>query len=112
MVCTYVDHLGKSVVLDQDMSKLIKVAVVNLKPEAKGFLAAWVGTNSLQAGGAVALALSGQNATMIKKIGRWSSNTFLMYIHEQIAHLTAGVAEGMAQPFLFSNIVGAMTSGN
>ena len=37
MVCTFVDHVGKSVVLDQDMSKLIKVAVVNLKLEAKGF---------------------------------------------------------------------------
>ena len=82
MVCTYVDHLGKSVVLDQDMSKLIKVAVVNLKLDAKGFPATWVGTHSLWAGRVVALALSGQNATMIKKIGRWSSYTFLIYIHE------------------------------
>ena len=71
-----------------------------------------MGTHSLPAGGAVALALSGQNATMIKKIGRWSSDTFLMYIHEQIAHLTAVVAEGMAQSFPFSNIEGATTSGN
>ena len=70
MVCTYVDHLGKSMVLDQDMNKLIRVAVVNLKLEAKGFPAARVGTHSLRAGGAVALALSRQNATMIKKIGR------------------------------------------
>ena len=73
--------------------------------------AAWVGTHSLQAGRVVALALSGQNATIIKKIGRWFINTFLMYIHEQIAHLMVGVAEGIAQP-LFSNIEGATTSGD
>ena len=110
MVCTFVDHVGKSVVLDQDMSKLIKVVVVDLKLEAKGFPEARVDTHSLQAGQAVALVLSGQNATMIKKIGRWSSDTFLMYVREQIAHLTVGVAEGMAQLFPFSNIKGATTS--
>ena len=111
MLCTYVDHVGKGVVFDQDMSKLIKVAVADLKLETRGFPAARVGTHSLRAGGAVALALSGQSSAMIKKIGRWSSDTFLMYVHEQIAHLTAGVAEGMAQPFPFSNIEGATTSG-
>ena len=48
---------------------------------------------------------------MIKKIDQWSSDMFVMYDYEQISHLTAGVAEGMAQPFPFSNVEGATTSG-
>ena len=70
-----------------------------------------MGTHLLQAGGAVALVLSGQSPEMIKKIGRWSSDTFLMYVHEQIVHLTVGVVEGMAQTFPFSNVEGVTTSG-
>ena len=111
MVCTFFDHVGKGVVMDHDMNKLVKVAVADLKLEARGFPSTRVGTHSLRAGGAVALALSGQSPEMIKKIGRWSSDTFLMYVHEQIAHLTVGVAEGMAQTFPFSNVEGATTSG-
>ena len=111
MLCTFFNHVGKGVVLDQDMNKLVKVAVVDLNLEARGFPAVRVGTHSLRAGGAVALALSGQSPKMIKKIGRWLSNMFLMYVHEQIAYLTVGVAEGMARTFPFSNVEGATTSG-
>ena len=70
-----------------------------------------VDTHLLRAGGAVALALSSQSPAMIKKIGRRSSDTFLMYLHEQIAHLIVGVAEGMTQIFPSSNMEGATTSG-
>ena len=59
----------------------------------------------------MALALSGQSPAMIKWIGRWLGDTFCMYVHEQIAHLTVGVEEGMAQTFPFSNVEGATTSG-
>ena len=111
MICCARLYVWESVVLDQDMNKLIKVAAVDLKLEARGFPAARMGTHLLQAGRAVALALSGQSPEMIKKIGCWSSDTFLMYMHKQIAHLTAGVAEGMAQSFPFSNIERATTSG-
>ena len=111
MLCTFFDHVGKGVIMDQKMNQLVKVAVADLKLEARGFLVSQVGTHSLRAGGAVALALSGQLEEMIKNIRRWSSDTFLMYVHEQIAHLTVGVVEGMARAFPFSNVVGATTSG-
>ena len=68
MMCTFVDHVGKDVVCDHNMNKLMKVAVVDLKLEARGFPASRVGTHSLRVGGAVALARS-QSAAMIKKIG-------------------------------------------
>ena len=45
MLCWFVDHVGKSVVLDKDISKLIKVAVVDLKLEARVLPAAQVGTH-------------------------------------------------------------------
>ena len=111
MLCTFFDHVGKGVVMDSNMNKLVKVAVADLKLEVRGFPTTRVGTHLLRAGGSVALALSGQLPKMVKNIRQWSSNTFLMYVHEQIAYLTVGVAEGMAQTFPFSNVEGATTSG-
>ena len=46
-LCTFVDHVRKSVVLDQDMNNLMKVSAVDLKFDARGFLATRVGMNSL-----------------------------------------------------------------
>jgi hypothetical protein len=47
--------------------------------------------------------LNGVDTITIKKQGRWSSNTFLDYIHEQIGALTAGVATQMALYIPFHN---------
>ncbi len=47
-----------------------------------------IGAHSLRAGGAMALKLMGGSDTVIMKQGRWSGLTFLMYIHNQIAHLS------------------------
>ena len=110
MVFTFFDHVGKGVVMDNNMTKLVKVAVADLKLEAQGFPTTQVGTHLLREGGAVVLALSGQSPKMIKKIRQWSSDTFLMYVHKQIAHLAVGVAEGMVRTFPFSNMEGATTS--
>ena len=41
-------------------------------------------SHSLIAGGAMALKLNGYDDTTIKKLGRWTSLTFLQYIHVQI----------------------------
>ena len=110
MLCCFYDHLGENIVFDSDVTKAVKLAVVSLKLPERGFPTERVGSHSLRAGGAVALAVNGNSRDMIKKIGRWSSDTFLMYIHEQIAHLTAGVAQSMSKPFPFFNIEGATTS--
>ena len=112
MLCTFFDHRGKGVVKDRDVTRMVRVAAVDLKLAERGFPPHRVGSHSLRAGGAVALAVNGASRDMIKKIGRWSSDTFLMYIHEQISHLTVGVAERMATPFPFTNIEGATTSGD
>jgi hypothetical protein len=41
---------------------------------------------------------------MIRKIGRLSSDTFLDYIHEQIAVFSAGLSTAMGKNTLFHNI--------
>ena len=111
MLCSFFDHRGKGVVVDRDITTMVRLAAVDLKLAERGFPSERLGSHSLRAGGAVALAVNGASRDMIKKIGRWSSDTFLMYIHEQISHLTAGIAERMATPFPFTNVEGATTSG-
>ena len=44
----------------------------------------------------MALKLKGCNLITIMKTGRWTSLTFLTYIHNQIVHLGANVAACMA----------------
>jgi len=53
MLYTFYDHLGKGVVIVDDITKLVKVATTTLKLPQKGFLVARVGSYSLWAGGAV-----------------------------------------------------------
>jgi hypothetical protein len=40
----------------------------------------------------------------IQKAGRWSSDTFLMYIHEQIAAFSKGVSKWMSTEIEWQNI--------
>ena len=90
---------------------MVRLAVVGLKLTAHGFPPGQVGLHSLRAEGAVALAVNGESRDMIKNIGQWLSNNFLMYFHEQIIHLIVGVAQRMATPFPFTNVEGATTLG-
>lgn len=91
-------------VLADYMNKVIKLSVRALDLERFGLHLRHVGSHSLRAGGAMAMHLSGVKYDVIKKMGRYSSNTFLMYIHEQISALSAGVSTQMSQQFVFHNI--------
>jgi integrase len=63
-----------------------------------------IGPHSLRASGAMQLALNGVSDSMIQKLGRWSSSTWLQYLHGQISCLTRGVSARMATPVLYVNI--------
>ena len=52
----------------------------------------------------MALKLHGYDEVLIQTLGRWSSNTYLRYIHSQIGALTTGVSNHMAHPQPFLNI--------
>ena len=63
-----------------------------------------VGAHSLRAGGAMALKLHGYDDTTIMKMGRWTSLTFLQYIHNQIAHLSHDISKKMSIALPFVNV--------
>ena len=63
-----------------------------------------VGSHSLRAGGAIVMKLNGVDTETIMKHVRWKSLTFMMYIHNQIAHLSANLSEKMSTPIPFVNI--------
>ena len=63
-----------------------------------------IGAHSLRAGGAMAIKLKGVADTIIMKMGRWSGLTFLMYIHNQIAHLSCDLSQKMSTDMPFVNI--------
>ena len=71
---------------------------------AAGYDLARIGSHSLRSGGAVNLKLNGYDHDVIKKLGRWSSNTYLHYIQNSIAELTTGVAQRMASTLRFHRV--------
>jgi hypothetical protein len=73
---------------------------------AHGYNLRRIGAHSLRASGAMAMRLNGVDAETIKKVGRWTSSTFLIYIHSQIAALNAGLAQRMVNPIYFQNVGG------
>ena len=70
----------------------------------RGYTLDRVSSHSLRAGGAMAMKLSGASDSTIMRIGRWTSLTYLTYIHSQIGALSAGVAWKMSQEFTFQNV--------
>jgi hypothetical protein len=87
-----------------DINCALKAAVTKLNIKQHGFQVAQISSHSLRAGGAMALHLNNIPTHTIRKVGRWSSNTFLNYIHEQIAVFSAGLSTAMGKNILFHNI--------
>ena len=52
----------------------------------------------------MAMKAQGPSDTTIKKQGRWSSMTFLEYIHNQIAHFSKDLSTKMSEPVPFLNV--------
>ena len=63
-----------------------------------------ISSHSLRASGAMALKLNGADDTTIQKLGRWSSRTFLMYIHTQISAYAAGWSQKMTKSIPFIHV--------
>lgn len=88
-----------------DMNRAIKYAVTTLRLDRQGLSPTQVGSHSFRAGGAMAMYLNGVPHDTIRKMGRWTSDTFLMYVHEQISAVSETVAEQMSQPIDFHNVL-------
>jgi hypothetical protein len=105
-ISTYYNPATKqpSQVYPTQISTTIKQTVLALGLHQFGFTEQTVSSHSLRAGGAMAMKLNGIDDTIIKKHGRWSSDTFLTYIHTQIGALTAGVSKAMCKYIPFCNV--------
>jgi len=54
----------------------------------------------------MALEFAGADRDDIKNMGRWSSDNFLLYIHNQIAKYSEGWTEKMVVPMSYFNLEG------
>ena len=70
-----------------------------------------VSSHSLRAGGAMAMHLNGASTLAIQKQGRWRSQTFQDYIHEQISAFAAGMSIKMSHAVPFRHIAGPTLQG-
>ena len=80
----------------KDMIKAVQATFAALKLNKRAIDPDLVEAHPLQAGGAMGLKLHGYNNTTIIKMGRWTSLTFLQYIHNQIAHLSKDISRKMS----------------
>lgn len=86
------------------ITRALKKAITHLRLDRQGIRPSDVSSHSLRAGGATAMHLNGIPDSTIQKMGRWSSDTFLIYIHEQIAAFSKGVSKQMGLKVNFKNI--------
>ncbi len=101
---TFGTAIGTDQVSAAHIRTLLRNTAQTLGLESHGFDLARIGTHSLRSGGAMALRLAGHADATIKKLGRWSSNTYLLYIQTQIAQLSHGIATSMARRLHFHNV--------
>lgn len=99
-------HADLKHVRSSHINTKVKELVELLGYTSAGYDRRSVSSHSLRAGGAMAMKLNGIDRDTIKKFGRWSSDTFLMYIHEQISAFSAGVSKQMSTNIKFHNIAG------
>ena len=88
------------------INKSLKQAASDIGLYQLGYTENDVSSHSLRAGGAMAMHLSGLSVPTIQKMGRWRSDTFLMYIHEQISAFATGVSIKMSTDIPFRHIAG------
>jgi hypothetical protein len=104
LLCQYspLGHVRSSAI-----APLLIAAARRINLQAKGFTHTRIGSHSIRASGAMALYLNAVDPTLIKKLGRWQSDTWLTYIHNQVGELTKGVAQKMSRPIVFHNVASA-----
>ena len=86
------------------INNAIREAVKDLNLHENGLPEKSVGSHSLRAGGAMAMHFNGVSDNTIKKMSRWTSDIFLMYIHKQISAFSRGLSQKMSTEIDFHNI--------
>ena len=77
LLCDYWDGLQWRQITSDNITLVVKVAVLRLNLADQSVTPNDVGSHSLRAGGAMALRLNGVSDTLIKKAWGWTSIAFL-----------------------------------
>jgi hypothetical protein len=89
----FVDDQGRiQSVSAADIRAAIRLRAVGDNLKSYGYDLQRIGSHSLRSSKAMRLELADYDDDIIKKLGRWTSNTYLHYIQIQIYNLTAGLA--------------------
>jgi hypothetical protein len=91
-------------VVASDILRAVRAAAVTTGLARQGYSLRRIGAHSLRASGAMALSLNNVKTDKILKLGRWSGNTYLTYIHSQIAALNRGLSTLMTNDIPFLNV--------
>jgi hypothetical protein len=104
LICDVFEDDAWASVHSSEIVGAVRVASTALNLQERGIDPDMIGAHSLRAGGAMALKIMGYADSTIRKFGRWTSDTWQMYIHSQISKLYEGVAQKMSTPINFHNI--------
>ena len=104
LLCEYFEAGEWHSIESKQIIAMVRLAAKTLNLDKAGIDPDLIAAHSLRAGGAMALKLHGESDTTIMKMGRWTSLTFLQYIHSQIAHLSKDLSQKMSMPLPFLNI--------
>jgi hypothetical protein len=104
LLCDYRKNDEWHAITSSEVRGMVKNAARILQLQRQAIDPDLVGSHSLRAGGAMALKLHGYDDTTIQKMGRWTSSTFLQYIHNQIAYLHKDMSKTMSIALPFLNI--------
>ena len=111
-VSTFHDGTKFSRIVSREMLILIITAVDFIGPNDLGFASDEVGTHLKRAAAAMLMVLAREPKYTIMLIGRWSSDSFLAYIKNQIKEFTRGVSSRMLSNDTFYNVPLTSTTPN
>ena len=106
IICAYRESptLAWRYVRSNDIVDAVKNALSATRTNTKGFKKSKVGSHSLRSGGAMSLFITGHDTFTIQRAGRWTSDTFMEYIHGQLDVTTRGLSDSMATSTPFLNM--------
>jgi hypothetical protein len=106
IISTYFPHGSRTgkLMRGSGINCALKAAVTKLNMKQHRVQVAQISSHSLRAGGAMALHLNNVPTHTIRKMVRWSSDTFLDYIQYLIAVFSRGLSTAMGKNILFHNI--------
>jgi len=98
LICSFKEapSLPWQQVRSQDIVNVVKDALPAVGLNNSRFKRSDVGSHSLRARGAMALYLNSHTTLEIQRAGRWTSATFLEYIHSQLSATMRGLAQSMS----------------